>query len=347
VRSDMMHKSGDLSKTDQRAQWRISAIIPVYGSQAILPELVQRLESVFVSMAENFEIILVNDCSPDRSWDVICDLARQYHSVRHIDLMRNYGQHNALLCGIRAARYEVIVTLDDDLQHPPEEIPKLLAKLATGYDVVYGTPETEQHGMGRNFASWTTKLALQNVMGAEIARQVGAFRAFNSQVVQAFAHYEGSFVSIDVLLTWGTNRFASTPVKHQPRQQGASGYTFRKLLTHAVNMMTGFSTMPLQIASMIGFVFTLFGIVVLAYVLIRYFVHGGSVPGFPFLASIIAIFSGAQLFALGIIGEYLARMHFRSMQKPPYVVRDDRQSGQFAEKNGESVLSTTRIQDVS
>ena len=326
---------------------RLSVVIPVYRSEVILPELIGRLQTALVLIARDFEVVLVNDCSPDRSWDVICDLARQHSWIRPINLMRNYGQHNALLCGIRAARYEVIVTMDDDLQHPPEEIPKLLAKLASGYDVVYGTPETEQHGIGRNFASWTTKLALQNVMGAEIARQVGAFRAFNSQVVKAFSHYEGSFVSIDVLLTWGTNRFGSIPVKHRPREQGASGYTFRKLLTHAVNMMTGFSTMPLQIASMIGFVFTLFGIVVLAYVLIRYFVHGGSVPGFPFLASIIALFSGAQLFALGIIGEYLARMHFRSMQKPPYVVRDDQLSGQFAGKNGEPVLSTTRMQDVS
>jgi glycosyltransferase involved in cell wall biosynthesis len=299
-----------------------SVIIPVYRSEGILAELVRRLESVLVAIADNFELILVNDCSPDRSWDVISDLARQHSWIRPINLMRNYGQHNALLCGIRAARYDVIVTMDDDLQHPPEEIPKLLEVLASGYDVVYGTPEVEQHGVGRDFASWVTKLALQNVMGAEIARQVCAFRAFRAQVAKAFAHYEGSFVSIDVLLTWGTNRFAATPVKHRPRAQGTSGYTFRKLMTHAMNMMTGFSTMPLQMASLIGFVFTLFGLAVLAYVVIRYFVQGGSVPGFPFLASIIALFSGAQLFALGIIGEYLARMHFRSMQKPPYVVRD-------------------------
>jgi glycosyltransferase involved in cell wall biosynthesis len=301
---------------------RISVVVPVYRSEAILPELVRRLEPVLAAIAEDFELIFVNDSSPDRSWDVICDLARQHSWIRPINLMRNYGQHSALLCGIRAARYDVVVTMDDDLQHPPEEIPKLLEVLAGGYDVVYGTPAEEQHGLGRDFASWVTKLALQNVMGAEIARQVCAFRAFRAQVAKAFAHYEGSFVSIDVLLTWGTNRFASTPVNHRPRAQGTSGYTFRKLMTHAMNMMTGFSTMPLQMASLIGFVFTLFGVVVLAYVVTRYFVHGGSVPGFPFLASIVALFSGAQLFALGIIGEYIARMHFRSMQKPPYVVRD-------------------------
>jgi undecaprenyl-phosphate 4-deoxy-4-formamido-L-arabinose transferase len=300
---------------------RPSVVIPVYGSEAILPELVSRLESVLVTMADNFELVLVNDCSPDRSWDVICDLARQYCWIRPINLMRNYGQHNALLCGIRASRYDVIVTMDDDLQHPPEEIPKLLEKLAAGYDVVYGTPEQEQHGLGRNFASWVTKLALQNILGAEVARRVSAFRVFRSEVTAAFAHYQGAFVSIDVLLTWGTNRFSFTTVRHEPRKAGTSGYTFRKLVTHALNMMTGFSTVPLQLASLVGFLFTLFGIGVLVYVLGRYLVQGGSVPGFPFLASIIALFSGAQLFALGIIGEYLARMHFRMMERPSYVVR--------------------------
>jgi glycosyltransferase involved in cell wall biosynthesis len=316
-----MHSIGEASREGRPATRRISVVIPVYRSEAILPELVRRLEAVLAAIADNFEVIVVNDCSPDRSWDVISDLAGSYSWIRPINLMRNYGQHNALLCGIRAARYDVIVTMDDDLQHPPEEIPKLLAVLAGGYDVVYGTPEQEQHGLGRDFASWVTKLALQNVMGAEIARQVCAYRAFRAQVAKAFAHYEGSFVSIDVLLTWGTNRFAATPVKHQRREQGTSGYTFRKLMTHGMNMMTGFSTMPLQFASVVGFAFTLFGVAVLFFVLGRYVAHGGSVPGFPFLASIIAIFSGAQLFALGIIGEYLARMHFRSMQKPPYVIR--------------------------
>jgi glycosyltransferase involved in cell wall biosynthesis len=311
----------------------LSVVVPVYKSEAILPDLVQRLSQVLPSLAEEYELNLVNDCSPDRSWDVICDLAQQYSWIHPINLMRNYGQHNALLCGIRAARYEVIVTMDDDLQHPPEEIPKLLEVLAAGYDVAYGTPEQEQHGLGRDFASWVTKIALQNVMGAEIARQVGAFRVFRAQVAKAFAHYEGSFVSIDVLLTWGTNRFGSTPVKHRPRQQGTSGYTFRKLMAHAMNMMTGFSTMPLQFASVVGFAFTLFGIGVLFFVLGRYVVHGGSVPGFPFLASIIAIFSGAQLFALGIIGEYLARVHFRTMQKPPYVVRVDDVGGKQEERD--------------
>ena len=128
-------------------------------------------------------------------------------------------------------------------------------------------------------------------------------------------------MNIDVLLTWGTTRFAMLAVRHDARKVGTTNYTFRKLLAHAFNMMTGFSTLPLQLASFVGFAFTLFGVGVLLFVLIRYLAAGDSVPGFPFLASIIALFSGAQLLSLGIIGEYLARMHFRTLEKPAYVVR--------------------------
>ena len=305
----------------------ISIVVPVYRSEAMLPELAQRVGDVLTKITSRYELIFVNDCSPDRSWEVICQLERQNTWIRGINLMRNFGQHNALLCGIRAAKYELIVTMDDDLQHPPEEIPKILVALNDRYDVVYGTPEHEQHGFARDLSSIATKIALQSVMGAEIAGKVSAFRAFRSHVASAFRQYEGSFVSIDILLTWGTNRFVAIPVRHEQRKQGASGYTFRKLVTHAMNMMTGFSTVPLQFASIIGFIFTLFGFGVLVLVLARYFIYGRVVPGFAFLASIIAVFSGAQLFSLGIIGEYLARMHFRLMDKPSYVVRAVSESG--------------------
>jgi glycosyltransferase involved in cell wall biosynthesis len=309
----------------------ISVVVPVYNSEDSLPELIGRLESVLRATSSRFEVVLVNDGSRDRSWDVICEIAQAHDWVRGIDLMRNYGQHNALLCGIRLAQNDIIVTVDDDLEHPPEEIPKLLDKLAEGFDVVYGTPQKEQHGLWRNLASRLTKLALQSTMGAATARVVSSFRVFRTQLRDAFAQYQGPFVSIDVLLTWGTTRFAAVPVRHEPRGMGASNYTFRKLVTHALNMMTGFSTLPLQFASVIGFLFTFFGLVVLAYVIARYVIEGGSVPGFAFLASIIAIFSGAQLFALGIIGEYLARMHFRTMERPTYVVQQQKHSDQSSE----------------
>jgi len=299
----------------------ISVVVPVFNSEGTLDELVSRLKTVLSQFADEWEIILVNDGSQDESWRLVCKVARQYSWIRGIDLMRNYGQHNALLAGIREAQYSVIVTMDDDLQNPPEEIPLLLAKLHEGYDVVYGTPAREQHGPWRDLASRVTKLVLQSAMGAEMARKVSAFRVFRTQVREAFANYQGPFVSIDVLLTWGTTRFAAVSVRHDPRRIGKSNYTFRKLVTHALNMMTGFSVLPLQLASLMGFCFALFGLLVLVYVLGRYLIQGGSVPGFPFLASTIAIFSGVQLLSLGIIGEYLSRMHFRIMEKPTYAIR--------------------------
>lgn len=299
---------------------RLTLIVPVYRSQAMLQELHRRITAAIEPIDSGFELILVEDGGGDNSWNVIQELAQNDSRVRGIQLGRNYGQHNALLCGIRAARGEIIVTLDDDLQNPPEEIPKLLAKLEDGFDMVYGTPAVETHGFLRNQASRITKLALQGAMGAETASKVSAFRAFRTRLRQAFADYRSPTVNIDVLLTWGTTRFAAIAVRQDDRAVGASGYTLHKLITHAINMMTGFSTLPLQMASVLGFLFGLLGLLVLAYVVVRYLIGGSSVPGFPFLASIIAIFSGVQLFALGIFGEYLARMHFRSMERPPYTV---------------------------
>ncbi|MDD5389273.1 MAG: glycosyltransferase family 2 protein [Gallionellaceae bacterium] len=301
----------------------LSIVIPVYRAEATLRELHRRIEAALALEGLEFEIVFVEDCGGDRSWEVVQELAKQDGRVKGLRMSRNYGQHSALLCGIRAASHEVIVTLDDDLQNPPEEIPKLLAKLAEGYDMVYGTRERERHGFLRDTASRITKWALQSAMGADTARNVSPMRAFPTELRQAFADYRSPTVNLDVLLTWGTTRFGAVPVRHEARRIGESGYNLSKLINHAVNMMTGFSTLPLRIASVMGFVFALFGFLILGYVLARYLVSGSSVPGFPFLASIIVIFSGVQLFALGIIGEYLARMHFRSMDRPPYLVREE------------------------
>lgn len=300
----------------------LSVVIPVYNSAGALPALWEALHPVLESLGGEYEVILVDDGSRDGSWAVLRDLqARHPGRIVPIQLMRNYGQHNALLCGIRAARYPVTVTLDDDLQNPPAEIPTLLRKLEEGYDVVYGTPQRGQHGLWRNVASRVTKIALQSAMGADIARHVSAFRAFRTTARQAFDAYQGPFVSVDVLLTWASTRFAWVPVRLDPRTRGESGYTFRKLISHGLNMMTGFSVLPLQLASVAGFSVMIFGVGILVYVIARALIEG-SPPGFPFLASIIAIFSGVQLFSLGVIGEYLARMHFRIMDRPAFAVRE-------------------------
>ena len=315
----------------------VSVVVPVYNSAATLPRLLERLAAVLCALCPLHEVILVNDGSRDESWTQISSLAQTHAWLRGINLSRNYGQHNALLAGIRAARYEVIVTLDDDLQNPPEEIPRLLVAIERGYDVVYGTPSRAQHGVARRLASRATKLALQGTMGADVAGRVSAYRVFRTSLREAFVRVRGPFVNIDVLLTWSTTRFAAIPVRHDPRDEGTTNYTFGALVTHALNMLTGFTTRPLQVASLVGFSFTLFGMTILGLVLGRYALHGGTVPGFTFLASSIAIFSGAQLFALGVIGEYLARMYFRTMERPAYVIRDRVGLSATGEANAEPV----------
>ena len=301
-----------------------SLIVPVYNSESTLEPLCKRLVIVLESITENYEIILINDGSSDGSSIILEKINKINSNFKIINLMRNYGQHNALLCGMRIATYNMTITIDDDLQYQPEEIPKLIEKLNEGYDVVYGYPKKLNHGIYRNIASTLTKIILKTSMGVQTARYVSPFRLFKTDLRRAFEDYKGAFVSIDVLLSWGTNSFSSILINHDFRSVGKTNYTLKKLLNHAFNMLTGFTIIPLQIASLIGFTFSMFGFIILSYVVIRFFLFGSPVPGFPFIASIISIFSGAQLLAIGIIGEYIARIHSRVMDKPQYKIKNYR-----------------------
>lgn len=308
-------------RDDSAKNLSLSVIVPVYYSEKILPELVGRLSRALPEITDDFEVILVNDGSRDQSWMVIEELKKSHDWLRGICLMRNYGQHNALLCGIRHARNEICVTLDDDLQHPPEEIPKMLAKLGEGFDVVYGKPEQEQHGFLRDILSILTKSVLASAMGVSNIRDISAFRAFRTSLREAFINFQSPQLLLDVLLSWGTTRFSSVKVRHEPRFLGKSNYNFKRLFNQMLLILTGFSTLPLRVASVAGFAFTVFGAAIFIYAVANYLFRG-SVPGFTFLASIVALFSGVQMFAIGIIGEYLGRIFSRSMERPTYAIKE-------------------------
>lgn len=297
----------------------LSVVIPVYNGQDTIIELVERLGNVLPGISDSYETVLVCDGSPDHSWQVIEQLAARYPWVRGIELMRNYGQHNATLCGIREARHEIIVTMDDDLQNPPEEMRKLLDKLAEGYDVVYGVPRKREQAWWKGMFAALVKRSISRVMGMPTVRDIGAYRAFRSRLRDAFRHYEGPDVLVDVLLSWGTWRFGSVTVDESPREVGVSNYNLWKLVKVSLLVLTSYTTIPLRLASIVGFLFTLFGFGVLGYVLTIYFTNW-SIPGFPFLASAISIFSGVQLFALGIMGEYLARIFERTGGRRSYAI---------------------------
>jgi len=297
----------------------LSVVVPVYRGENLVEPLVERLSLVLPAFAKKYEVILVNDGSPDGSWEVIENSVKKYKWVRGIRLMRNYGQHNATLCGVRLAQYEVTVTMDQDLQHPPEEIPTLLAELEKGYDVVYGAPKRLPQGFIRNLLTASIKRILASIMGVPSVKNISAFRVFRTHLRSAFESFKSPTMILDVLLSWGTTRFTSVQVSITEAR--SSNYNFAALVEMAASILTSYSTKPLRLASWIGFVMTLFGLGVFVYVVVIYFTLG-SLPGFPFLASIIALFSGAQLFAMGIFGEYLARMFDRSMDRPPYIVQE-------------------------
>lgn len=316
----------DSSATAQPELHRVSVsvVVPVYNNADTLAELVDRTVGVLAGLGSQGEIVLVNDGSADESWLQIQALAARHPMVVGIALMRNYGQHNAYLAGIHRARHEVVVTMDADLQNPPEEIPKLLAALVgSGQDVVYGRPVHERQARWRvlaaNFVKWTLRVA----MGAESAGLVSPYRIFYTRLRNGFAGYRGSFVSLDALLSWSTSRFDAIPVSHDHRRSGRSSYRFGSLARHALTMITGFSTRPLRFASFVGLAATLFGAIVLLYVVGSYAAEGRAVQGFTFLASLISILAGAQLLTIGVIGEYLALVHLRSMDRPTYVVREE------------------------
>lgn len=303
----------------------VSVVVPVFNSEATLPTLVLEISGVLEGLGMEFEILLVNDGSHDGSWQVIESLVEENFKVRGVNLSRNYGQHNATLCGLRLAKFDVSVTMDDDLQQPPKEIPKLLEKLDEGWDVVYGSAVKHQHSRVRNMLSKLTKAIVGRTVGLQRVMDQSPFRALRTELRSAFANYTGPDLLLDVLLGWGTSNFACVSVEHQSRREGTTNYTPKRLFNMGLLLLTAYSTAPLRFVSWLGLSLTAFGIAVLIYVFIVA-IFFGSVPGFPFLASLISIFSGAQLFALGLFGEYLARIFNRALGRPTYVIKETIQS---------------------
>ncbi len=300
----------------------VSIVVPCFRSAPTLPVLVSRLNEVMRRAKVSYEVILVVDGSPDETWEAASDLAKDNDCVRAIRLARNYGQHNALVAGIRAARHDVIVTMDDDLQHPPEEVPTLLAALTDDLDLVYGLPNEEEHGVVRSLASRLVKAGMAGPVGVRNARLLSAFRAFRTFLQQGFDQVHGPYTSVDVALSWSTTRVGAVTVRMESRTVGRSGYTVRTLVRHALNMLLGYSTAPLRLVTYFGFLVGLGGLVLLGRLLWLYFEGTTSVAGFTTITSLITVFCSAQLIAIGVLGEYVGRIHSGGMGRPTYIIRE-------------------------
>ncbi len=301
----------------------LSVVVPCYRSRDTLPELVARLMVTLPDTTPAHEVILVIDGSPDDTATIARELAIKYSAdrVRVVELRRNYGQHNALLAGVSRARFGVTVTMDDDLQHRPEEIPKLIAPLGdAAVDLTYGVPMREEHGVLRSFASRAIKSALA-LAGVPNARDVSAFRAFRTDLRDGFGHVTDPFVSLDVVLSWVTTSVRRVKVEMDQRESGRSNYSVTRLMLHAANMATGYSVLPLRLVTVLGLVVSAFGLLALVTVLVMYWTGRVQVAGFTTTVAMLGLVAGTVMLSLGIIGEYLGRLHIRSMQRPAYVVR--------------------------
>ncbi|MBC7967363.1 MAG: glycosyltransferase family 2 protein [Fuerstia sp.] len=299
----------------------ISVVVPVYGSEPTLPLLWSRLSGVLKNCSATYEVIFVDDGSRDGSWQQLKVLQSENPDcVIAIQLMRNFGQHNALMAGFHHVRGQVVITIDDDLQHPPEEIPRLLEILRDeDLDVVYGTYDTKKHASWRNAGSILAVWFFRSIFRVSVTPT--AFRAMRREVVECILPYDKNFTIIDGLLAWSTQRIGEIKVQHHPRAEGQSGYSIRKLLLQSMNVLTNFSLAPLQLVSAVGILTSLAGLSLAAYYLVLYFSSRVGVPGYASLMVTLLVASGLQLLSLGIIGEYIGRVLLNINQKPQFVQR--------------------------
>jgi len=299
----------------------ISIVIPVYNSAQYLPELVARLMCALKAETPYFEMIFVDDGSTDESWNVLSELWTRWPShLMAIQLMRNYGQHNALMCGFRQARGLYVVTMDDDLQNPPEEISKLLSTIRTSCaDLVYGVYKQKQHAWWRNVGS--TLVGKFHKWVLKVPFEPTSFRIIKRRLLESILSYNKNFTYVDGLLIWNTQRIEATVVEHDARVNGKSGYSISRLMVLAFNLFTNFSLLPLQLVSVWGMFVAVVGLLFGVYYLVQSLLSNIAVSGYASTIVAILVLGGTQLLALGIIGEYLGRVHLNLNRKPQYVER--------------------------
>ncbi len=297
----------------------ISVVIPVYRSASVLPTLHQQLTATLSSLADRYEIIFVEDCGGDESWEVIQKIAQADIHVKGIKLSRNFGQHAATICGINESVGDWIITIDDDLEHPPEYIPELYNKALNKYDLVYGIYPKRTHAILRNMTSgvarWLFKKAIPSLND-----DYTSFRCIKKDVALILKRFDSPFPFVDGYLSWITNNYATVLVSHGNRGAGVSNYNFGKLISHTINIFITFSDLPLKMASHLGLILSIFGVAWIIALLVVKYLGLITVSGFTSILGAIILFGGVQLLILGVLGEYLGRMNFKLSNKPLYLI---------------------------
>lgn len=313
----------------------VSVVIPVYNSESTLGPLCERVIEVLTRRLARFEIILVNDGSRDGSHVVALRLAEEYPKVvKYLRLAANFGEHNAVMCGLHHVECDAAVIIDDDFQNPPHEIVRLVAKLNEGYDVVYGQYERKYHNMFRNVGSAFNNWVATRALGKPHDLYLSSFKALNGFLIQAILEYRGPFPYIDGLVLRTTRSIGTCLCEHAEREVGVSNYTFRKLVSLWLAMVTSHSVLPLRLAALTGAIVALIGMALTVLFIIAWatggvFLHQDIPPGWASTISLLTSLAGVQLLVLGLIGEYLGRVFMTQNGKPQYVIRE--RCGAFAD----------------
>jgi len=300
---------------------KLSIVVPVYRGADTVTELVDRLSEALQPYYE-LEIVLVDDCSPDHSAEVLRELSATRPWVTSVYLARNFGEHNAVLAGLHYAKGEHVVIMDDDLQNPPGEVKRLVDELHRGFDVVYSRYETKRHTAFRNLGSWLNDRLANVMLNKPPGLYLCSFKAMSRFVVDELIKFDGPFPYIDGLILRTTRNIAVVTVEHNERAKGQSGYTLLKLVRLWSNMFTSFSILPLRVAGLLGLTVAAVGVVLALAFIIERLRNPGLPLGWASLMVAIVLLSGVQLFTLGMVGEYLGRMFLKVGGEPQFIVRD-------------------------
>jgi len=299
-----------------------SVIIPVYNGELTVEPLFIRLKSYFESCNLSYEVIFVYDCGKDNSWEVLMKLKSLFpDTIKLIKLSRNFGQHNALICGFEYAIGDFIITMDEDLQHAPEDILILITKQQEkDYDVVYGKYETRKHSGFRNLGSSLLKMII-DIGIPDIHRDYSAFRLIKSSITKATVEMRNSYTFLDGYLSWITTHCGSCIVSHNERQGGVSAYTLNKLVNHTINIFVTFSDLPIRFLSKFSITLLIGMIFFSIYIITRKLLYNDFAMGYPTLILAIGFGVGFIMLALGIIGEYIYRINLKTTKRPNYIIK--------------------------
>jgi len=318
---DAAKQAAASAETPSRRGIRLSIVIPVYGGEKTVGRLVQKLMDCLGHLY-HLEIVLVNDCSPDGSADVCRDLAGKHHGVKFLNLSRNFSEHNAVMAGLNHVTGDYTVIMDDDFQNPPEEVVKLVNEIDKGYDVVFSYYEKKKHHFLRNVGSTFNNMVASVLIGKPRDLYLSSFKAISRFVVKELIKYDGPYPYIDGLVLQFTRNWSRVLVRHDSREEGKSGYTLAKLLGLWLNMFTNFSILPLRLASCLGIVFSAVGLIIAVIFSVEKWLNPDLPAGWASLIVSVFLIGGVQLFALGMIGEYLGRLFLKDSGSPQFVIKE-------------------------